>query len=403
MAQTVEPHGGKLVNLWAPEAERAERSKAARKLRTIPAHERVRADLELLAGGGYSPLTGFLGQADYDAVVDTMHLGSGLPWAIPIVLGVPRDFAGAVKDGQEIAIVDEAGEPLATVKVTERFAPDKEREAKNVYRTTDQAHPGVAYLFAEAGDVYLAGPVTVLRRPMQVEFPRHHRDPADVRKIFEERGWRTVVAFQTRNPVHRAHEYLQKCALEMADGLLIHPLVGETKQDDLSSEVRLRCYQALLERYFPPDRVLLAAWPAAMRYAGPREAIFHALARKNYGCTHFIVGRDHAGVGDYYGPYDAQYIFDEFEEDELGITPLFFDHAFFCRACGGMATLKTCAHDEGQRIALSGTRVREMLSGGQAPPPEFTRPEVAQVLLEAATQGTVPEGGLSPSGRVQST
>jgi len=384
MAQTVEPHGGTLINLWAPEAERAERSKAAKKLRSLKAHERVRADLELLAGGGYSPLTGFLDKADYDAVVDTMHLENGLPWAIPIVLGVPSGFAGSVKDGEELAITDEAGEALATVKIAERFAPDKEREAKNVYRTVDKAHPGVAYLFEEAGDVYLAGRVTVLRRPMHVEFPKYHRDPADVRKIFEERGWRTVVAFQTRNPVHRAHEYLQKCALEMVDGLLLHPIVGATKSDDIPAAVRMRCYEVLLDGYYPKDRSLLSVLPMAMRYAGPREAIHHILVRKNYGVTHFIVGRDHAGVGSYYGSFDAHHIFREFGPGELGATPIFFDNSFFCRKCGNMASAKTCPHAAEDRVNLSGTKVREMLRAGQLPPAEFTRPEVAQVLIEWA-------------------
>jgi sulfate adenylyltransferase len=384
MAETIAPHGGKLVNLWAPEAERAERTRAARKLRRLRAHERVRADLELLAGGGYSPLAGFMGRADYDAVVDTMHLANGLAWAIPITLGAPRELADAVKDGEELAVVDEQDEPLATVRVDERFAPDKEREARNVYRTTDRAHPGVAYLFEEAGDVCLAGRVTVLRRPMPVEFPAHHRDPAEVRRIFEERGWRTVVAFQTRNPVHRAHEYLQKCALETVDGLLLHPIVGATKSDDIPAAVRMRCYEVLLGGYYPKDRALLSVLPMAMRYAGPREAIHHILVRKNYGVTHFIVGRDHAGVGSYYGTFDAHHVFREFRPGELGATPLFFDNSFFCRRCGNMASVKTCPHPDADHVVLSGTKVREMLRRGEPPPAEFTRPEVAQVLIEWA-------------------
>ncbi len=383
MGRTIEPHGGELAIRRAPEAERAERIAAARKLRAVRAHERVRADLELLAGGGYSPLGGFMGKADYDAVLEAMHLANGLAWAIPIVLGVDAAFAASLRDGEEIAVVGDDGEPLATVRVEERFAPDKEREAARVYRTTDRAHPGVAYLFDEAGETYLGGPVTVLGRPMPVEFPAHHRDPAEVRAEFERRGWRTVVAFQTRNPVHRAHEYLQKCALEMVDGLLLHPIVGATKSDDIPAAVRMRCYEALLAGYYPKDRALLSVLPMAMRYAGPREAIHHILVRKNYGVTHFIVGRDHAGVGSYYGTFDAHRIFDEFVPGELGAVPIFFDNSFFCRRCGNMATAKTCPHGSDDHVALSGTKVREMLRRGEIPPVEFTRPEVAKVLIES--------------------
>jgi sulfate adenylyltransferase len=313
---------------------------------------------------------------DYVSVVDDLHLSRGLPWALPVCLAV-----GVAPRGDRVALADESGRPLATLDVEEVYDYDKEREAERCFRTTDHAHPGVARLY-EQKPSYLAGKVTVFDRP-EPSFPELAMDPSETRAAFAERGWKRVVGFQTRNPIHRAHEYLTKTALETVDGLLIHPLVGDTKSDDVPAATRVECYRVLVDNYYPSDRVLVSAFPAAMRYAGPREAVWHAICRKNYGCSHFIVGRDHAGVGDYYGTYDAQLIFDEFEPHELDIEPMFFEHSFWCRTCGSMASAKTCPHDSSDHVFLSGTKVRELLSNGELPPVEFSRPEVASVLIEA--------------------
>jgi ATP sulfurylase len=311
-----------------------------------------------------------------------MRLTSGVPWSIPISLQVSRAQADNLKEGSEVALIDERNTILAVLALAERYQPNREEEVKKVYGTTETAHPGVAAVLS-GGDVYLGGEIHVVNRPDTVAFPAYHRDPAQTRALFQERGWRTVVGFQTRNPIHRAHEYITKSALELVDGLLLHPLVGKTKSDDIPADVRMRCYEVLMERYYPKDRVLLSVYPAAMRYGGPREAIFHAIARKNYGCTHFIVGRDHAGVGNYYGTYDAQKLFDEFSPNELGIQPLKYDNAFFSKVTGQMATAKTAPGGPETQVNLSGTKVREMLSKGELPPPEFSRPEVAAVLIES--------------------
>ncbi len=329
----------------------------------------------------FSPLTGFVGRSDYESILDRMRLTNGTVWSIPVTLAVANETAATISLGASVALEDPSGRVVATMDVTERYTYDKRREAEAVYRTTETAHPGVGRLFAQ-GDVLLAGPITLLERPQGEPFGAFRRDPIETRKLFADRGWRRIVGFQTRNPVHRAHEYIQKAALEICDGLLLNPLVGETKSDDISAATRMESYQVLIANYYPSERVILSVFPAAMRYAGPREAVFHAMARKNYGCSHFIVGRDHAGVGNYYGTYDAQRIFDQFTHQELGITPLFFEHTFFCTKCGGMASSKTCPHDPGSRVTLSGTQVRDMLTNGKIPPPEFTRAEVAQVLIE---------------------
>jgi sulfate adenylyltransferase len=380
---TIAPHGGDLVDLLVPEDRREATRAEADHLPKLVVNARELSDLEMLAVGALSPLTGFVGEADYVSVLETMHLSGGLAWAIPVTLSLTDDDVKRIGAGNSVALLSrEGGDPIAVVDVAEVFKRDRQKEALGVYGTEELEHPGVAALY-EAGDFCLAGTVRALGLPEHDDFLSYRLTPAQTRAAFAERGWRTVVGFQTRNPIHRAHEYLQKCALEIVDGLLVHPLVGATKGDDVPADVRMRCYEALFEGYYPKDRAMVSVFPAAMRYAGPREAIWHAICRKNYGCTHFIVGRDHAGVGSYYGTYDAQRIFEEFDPGELGITPLMFEHSFWCNACEGMASPKTCPHGEESRVSLSGTRVREMLRDGERPPIEFSRPEVADILIDA--------------------
>ncbi len=378
---SITPHGnGELVDLRAAPAERRALAERTRGLKALELDARERTDLELLAVGGFTPLRGFMTEKECRAVVREMHLPGGVPWTIPVAVAADRAFADSLRSGESIALTA-GGTPLAILEVQDRYAVDRGEEARAVYRTDDVAHPGVAALSA-AREVRLGGPVRVLELP-KGEFAEHRLEPAQTRAEFARRGWKTVVAFQTRNPIHRAHEYLTKCALEVVDGLLIHPIVGETKGDDIPADVRMRCYQVLLDGYYPAQRVLLSVLPASMRYAGPREAIFHAIMRRNYGCTHFIVGRDHAGVGSYYGTYDGQKIFEEFDAAALGITPLKFENAFWCRKSASMATDKTTNSAPADRVFLSGTKLREMLLAGEAPPAEFTRPEVARILVDA--------------------
>ncbi|HRX27723.1 MAG TPA: sulfate adenylyltransferase, partial [Aminivibrio sp.] len=325
-------------------------------------NEREKNDLEMIASGAMSPLEGFMTREDYGSVVDDMRLPGGQVWTLPVVFAA-KDGDPAVKPGDTVNLAWE-GRIIGTMEVADVFTADLMHEAEETLLTTDDAHPGVAYLKSLSG-TYIGGRTMALDTRDEEPFREHRLTPAETRALFREKGWKSIVAFQTRNPIHRAHEYLQKVSLELVDGLLVHPLVGATKSDDISAEVRMRCYETILEKYYPADRTALSVFPAAMRYAGPREAVFHAILRKNYGCTHFIVGRDHAGVGDYYGTYDAQEIFDRFSPEEIGIVPMKFEHAFFCNACDGMATARTCPHTADDRVFLSGKKVRAMLQNGE--------------------------------------
>jgi len=394
----IPPHGGKLIERVLHATEREAAREKARHLPQITLGPMSLADLEMLAIGAMSPLVGFMTHADYERVVAEMRLADGTVWSIPVTLPVSTEVAAGIRGGQEVALVESDGHILAVMTVQGKFTYDKRREAREVFRTEEDKHPGVARLYKQ-GDVLLGGPIWLIDLPANREFLEFRHTPAETRRMFARRGWKTIVAFQTRNPIHRSHEYIQKVALEIVDGLLLHPLVGETQASDIPADVRMASYQSLLRDYYPPDRVLLGVFPAAMRYAGPREAIFHAVCRKNYGCTHFIVGRDHAGVGKYYGTYDAQKIFDEFEPDEIGITPLMFENTFYCKKCGGIVSAKTCPHGDEDHVIFSGTEVRRRLDAGEPIPPEFTRPEVYRVLVEGmrAKRGEAEKPGPQPA------
>jgi len=372
----VPPHGGRLVDRTGAKEEPAEGRVAVRLT------QREQCDLEMIATGAMSPLEGFMGEADYHSVCDNMTLQDGTVWPIPVTCAVENTAAERIKVGDRVILTDDRDRLLGYIDVREKYTQDKKKQAIKGYGTEDPAHPGVKVIMDE-GDVCLAGPIDIVTPRHGPMFVEHRLTPVQTRAEFEKRGWKTIVAFQTRNPIHRAHEYLTKCAQEIVDGLLIHPLMGATKEGDIPAEVRMECYEVLISNYYHPDHTMLSIMPAAMRYAGPREAILHGIYRQNYGCSHFIVGRDHAGVGDYYGTYDAQKIYEDLPGDGLKITTLNFEHAAWSKKAGGMVSGKTFPRIEGDQIFLSGTKVRELLTKGERPPVEFTRPEIADILIRA--------------------
>ena len=379
----VPPHGGVLKPLMLEGAELQQEIEKAKSLPQVRLSSRETSDLIMMAVGAFSPLTGFMKEADYKGVVDKMRMQDGTLWPIPITLSAPKEQADSLAIGSEVALVDdETNELMGSMVIEEKYTYDKKHEAKMVFRTEDEAHPGVAKVYAQH-DILLAGPVKAFSEgPYPKTYGEHYGRPAETRKLFEEKGWKTVAAFQTRNPIHRSHEYCTKIALEVCDGLFIHPLVGKLKAGDIPGEIRMKCYEELLDNYYPQERVALKVYPMEMRYGGPREAVLHAVFRQNYGCSHLIIGRDHAGVGSYYGPFDAQTIFEEIDRDDLYIKPLNIDWTFWCHKCDGMASMKTCPHGKDDRVLISGTKLREMLDNGEMPPKEFTRPEIGQILMD---------------------
>ncbi|MBN1560885.1 sulfate adenylyltransferase [candidate division KSB1 bacterium] len=381
-SKLVPPHGGLLLPLLLQGTELMHARKEAASCATVRLSSRETSDLIMLATGAYSPLRGFMVRDDYEGVVEKMRMADGTLWPMPITLAVAKNVAESVSIGEHVALVDdESDELMGWMTIADKYTYDKKNEALKVFRTADDRHPGVAKIYQQ-GDHYLGGPVQVFSEgPYPKLYERYYGRPAETRALFEKLGWSTIAAFQTRNPIHRSHEYCTKIAMEVCDGLFIHPIVGKLKADDIPADVRIKCYETLLATYYPADRVVMKVYPMEMRYGGPREAVLHAIFRQNYGCSHLIVGRDHAGVGAYYGPFDAQTIFTELE-NELQIKPLNIDWTFWCHKCDGMASMKTCPHGKDDRVLISGTAVRDMLANGQKPPKEFSRPEVAEILIE---------------------
>ena len=382
--QLVPPHGGGQLNpLLLKNNELIDERERAKTLPIVHMTSRETSDLIMMAIGAFSPLSGFMNQEDYKNVVNQMHLFNGTLWPIPITLSITEDQANTISIGNHVALMDEeSGELMGSMVVTEKYDYDKNHEAKMVFRTDEESHPGVAKLLAQK-DILISGPVKVFSEgPYPEQFGQHFGRPAETRVLFKEKGWNTIAAFQTRNPIHRSHEYCTKIALEVTDGLFIHPLVGKLKSDDIPADIRMKCYDVLLKNYYPEDRVVLKVYPMEMRYGGPREAVLHAIFRQNYGCSHLIIGRDHAGVGNTYGPFDAQKIFMDIGSEELHIKPLNIDWTFWCHKCDGMASMKTCPHGKEDRVLISGTDLRGQLSEGLHPPKEFSRPEVAEILID---------------------
>ncbi len=384
MSKLVSPHGGgELKSLLIPEVERAAELVRARGLKQVPMTSKETSDVLMFAMAAYTPLDGFMGEADWKGVCGAMKMADGLFWPIPITLSASQGLADSIGEGEEVALVDgESGDIMAIMQVNEKYTIDKKFECQHVYTTTDTAHPGVAKVMEQEA-VNLAGPVRVLN---EGEYKKKYKDLyfscAESRALFAQKGWSQVAAFQTRNPMHRSHEHLAKIAVEVTDGVFIHQVLGKLKAGDIPAETRTKAIQAMIDNYFVEGTVIQGGYPIEMRYAGPREALIHALIRQNFGCSHLIVGRDHAGVGDYYGPFDAHHIFDTLWEGALETLPLKIDITFYCRKCYGMATAKTCPHGEEHRINISGTKQREMLTAGEDIPPEFSRPEVVKVLRE---------------------
>lgn len=378
----IPPHGGDLVDLRLSSKERERVIEDSRNYPRLTLDRQEIDDIEMLATGVYSPLRGFMGQSDFFSVLKEMRLADGTVWPLPVTLRASQEEVDRIGTSDWIVLEDTTGTTLAVMELEERFLAERNFTAKAVYGTDDPNHPGVRTLLKE-GEVCLGGTLRVVTLPLRKRFLPYRLEPTETRREFEKRGWKQVVGFQTRNPLHHAHEYIQKCALEEVDGLILQPVVDDPKPDDVPPDVRIKTYETIFEYYYPPEHSMISIFPEFMRYAGPKEAVLHALCRKNYGCSHFIVGRDHAGVGHYYGRYDAQQIFTRFEPSEISIIPIFFEEAFYCRRCGNMATTKTCPHKSEEHIIYSGTQIRRMLREGQAPPEEFTRPEVADILIKA--------------------